>query len=252
MPTASPYTCYSFSLSNIAKISLSLLRGKQRSFQMDASQFIQSIHPPAVIHGHENISKHGPMLILLNHYARSGFLIIWAAFAISAALPVESCWVMTRAWTATGKFFGGIQSTITEALFTKIAKMYGFISMPPMPPDPRDALDRAIGVRNLIQKARKMENVAICMAPEGRDYPGGNLGWSAEGSGKLILQLSQYIPTTIPAGVYEKQGSLHIHFGKELNIKQFQGPLVDNKQVDRFMMKAIAQLIPENLRGDFT
>jgi len=197
MEALTPHPQYRIPLPFLLKFIPSFILKKQRSFRADAKMVIAGVIPQPTISGFENLPNRGPLLILHNHYSRSGSFIIWAAFAISSSLSMESCWMMTRAWTAPGTWYGGIQKFLTSAVYRRIAKMYGFISMPPMPPDPRDTLERAIGVRTLMQIARRKENIAICLAPEGRDFPGGRLGWPPPGSGRLIHQLGSRITRRI-------------------------------------------------------
>ena len=144
--------------------------------------------------GKENIPPTGPCLILMNHYSRPGYIPIWSAFSISSLLPMESHWLMTYAWTSPNKFWDPIKRRLTRILFTSICRVYGFIPMPPMPPDPREVTDRAMAVRSLMALARQNLPIAIGMAPEGRDFPGAVLGIPPSGMGRLLeLSLKQSI-----------------------------------------------------------
>jgi len=137
----------------------------------------------------QNIPAGGSYLVFTNHYSRPGFSIAWASFAISDIIPVESCWVISRAWTAPQSWMGRVKKRITSILFEALAGMYGFVTMLPMPPDPHEIQERVLGIRKLMRIARRKRELAICMAPEGRDFTDRVLGLPPQGSGRLIAQL---------------------------------------------------------------
>ena len=131
--------------------------------------------------------------------------------------------------------------------------MYGFVTMPPMPPVPHEIQERVLGIRQLMQLARQKWKLVICMAPEGRDFTGGVLGMPPLGSGRLIAQLQKYLPNIITVGVYEGEGRLIVKFGQPFSIKL--GEKLDSRSIDNMVisriMTAIAQLLPAHLRGEF-
>jgi len=245
---------YSLPIKFIFKVIVAIVLNGRRSFRKDAQLALSGQHPQCNIIGKENIPPAGPCLILMNHYSRPGYIPIWSAFAISSLLPMESHWLMTYAWTSPNKFWDTFERRLTRILFTSICRVYGFIPMPPMPPDPREISDRAMAVRSLMALARQNLPIAIGMAPEGQDFPGAVLGKPPSGMGRLLEQLFKYIDNVIPVGVYEENNQQVIHFGEPISFKMSE--YASNEERDNELsgqvMRAIACLLPERLRGEFS
>lgn len=238
----------------IFKVLSAIVFRKKRSFRSDAVLALSASHPPIQVLGRQNIPQSAPCLLLMNHYSRPGFIPIWSAFAISSLLPMESRWLMTSAWTSPNKWWDPIKRRLTSLIFTAISRVYGFIPMPPMPPDPREVSQRAAAVTKLVSLARQQLPIAIGIAPEGRDFPGAKLGWPPPGMGRLLEQLSTSIPLLIPIGVSEQEKCLVIHFGQPINL-QVNKIYADNEEKNRHLssqvMYAIAELLPPGMRGEF-
>jgi hypothetical protein len=239
----------------ILKLLAAIAFHQKRSFRSDATLALSASHPPIQVLGRHNIPPSAPCLLLINHYSRPGFMPIWSAFAISSLLPMESRWLMTSAWTSPNKCWDPFKRRLTSLLFNAISRVYGFIPMPPMPPDPREVAQRATSVRRLVSLARQQLPIAIGIAPEGRDFPSAKLGWPPPGMGRLLELLASSIPLLIPVGVYEQESSLVLHFGEPV-ILQMNSAYVDNEEKDRHLssqvMSAIARLLPLSLRGEFS
>ena len=237
----------------IFTLTRAILIGQKRSFHLDSSMALSGVHPPLSILGEDNIPNSGPCLILMNHYSRSGYIPIWSAFAISSTLPMESRWMMTYAWTSPNKTWDWFKRRITKIIFTAICRVYGFVPMPPMPPTPKEVMERALAVKTLMGVARKKNPVAIGMAPEGMDFPEAVLGWPPEGMGRLLNELSKIIKNVIPVGVFEEDGKQIISFGKPLTFKadNYSSKDLEDCEVARQVMNALAQLLPERMRGEF-
>ena len=237
----------------ITKAVTAMLLGDRRSFKKDSVIALSGEHPPLKIIEQNNIPRTGPCLILMNHYSRPGYIPIWSGFSISSLLPMESHWLMTYAWTSPNKFWDPIKRRVTRILFTSICRVYGFIPMPPMPPDPREITDRAMAVRSLMALARLNLPIAIGLAPEGRDFPGAVLGSPPPGMGRLLEQLVKTINQVIPVGVYEEDGQQVLHFGKPMviKLKEYSNNEEKDRDISTQVMRAIACLLPERLRGEF-
>lgn len=238
----------------IISLVVSFIFGRRRSFARDARLAIKGITPAPQYLGLDNIPKHGPFLLLVNHYSRPGFFVLWGALAVSACLPGEPVWMMTRAWTSPGSWWDKPKRFLTSAFFTRLARMYGFITMPPMPPEPQDATERALSIRRLIQAARANPECIIALAPEGRDIPGGGLGEPPPGSGRLIAELFCILHHAIPVGIYEREGMLRVRFGKELHllpmINENSSKSID-QAVNSIVMTAISKLLPDEILQDY-
>ena len=227
---------------------------QQRSFRNDAKLVLSAPHPPIQVLGRQNIPQSAPCLLLMNHYSRPEYMPIWSAFAISSLLPMESRWLMTSAWTSPNKLWDPYKRRLTSMLFNAISRVYGFIPMPPMSPDPREVAQRAAAVHRLMSLARQQLPIAIGIAPEGRDFPGAKLGWPPPGMGRLLELLFSLNPLIVPVGVYEKDNSLVLRFGKPVALL-IQSKYPDNEekdcQISAQVMRAIAVLLPPSLCGEF-
>jgi len=218
-----------------------------RSFPTDARIAISLLSPPLKIFNSENIPSHGPALLLTNHYSRPGFQAWWIALAISASVPGEIHWLMTDAWT----FLGPLTSLSHWAL-TRVAKVYGFTTSPPMPPRPEDVEARALAVRRVLKVARASEAL-IALVPEGRDQPGGILGSFPSGAGRFIEKLAIHCQRIVPIGVYEDKDFLCLRFGPPLRLKPDcrQSAKIRDQIISQQVMSALAQQLPARLREQY-
>jgi 1-acyl-sn-glycerol-3-phosphate acyltransferase len=203
----------------IAGILWSVLTLRPRSFARDARTVLAGLQPPPEVLGEENIPACGPLLVACNHYSRPGFGAWWLALAISAAVAArrapdvdpEVRWVMTAAWTfPESRWKRRYLMPVTKRVFRRIARVYGFVPMPAMPPDPNEVAARARAVLETVRLAR--QGTSIGLAPEGRDTLG-RLGEPPEGVGRFIAMLVGAGLSVLPVGVAEKAGRLCVSFG---------------------------------------
>ena len=234
-------------------ISIALVFDQRRSFGEDARSSVAKLNPRLQIFGEENIPPTGPCLVTMNHYSRPGFGAWWMALAVSAALPYEVLWTVTAAWTYHDRLRAQVVTPLTRWLFLRIARVYGFINMPPMPPDPSETMRRAQAVRAVIAYVRKVDRAVIGMAPEGMDFPVGKLGLPPAGAGRFMLHLSNYGMVILPVGVFETDEHLCIQFGPRYHLEVAFD--LTNHERDRMaswiVMNHIARLLPANLRGQY-
>ena len=219
-----------------------------RSFRADAMLLLRLRGLRFIISGSEFIPTAGPFLVTINHYASPTLRPWWPVLSISATVPVEIHWTMTSAWTNSG-----LLSPLSRWLFPKVAALYGFTPMPPMPPTHQEAEDRAAAVRHVLDYAHRSQAPVVGLAPEGRDFPGCLLGSPPPGAGRFIFLLCQYCQNILPAGVYELDGTAHINFGSPYHPELPPGlsPTQKDVHVSNQVMHAIALLLPEHLRGDY-
>jgi len=237
-----PYPQYPFPFCLVCEMIGSLLVKSPRDFKIDAMRVTHKCSLKIHVNGTQHIPKTGPALITMNHYARDGFSIIWAALAIAAQLPKDQMWLMTNAWMHRQKGFDLIPAAMTKFLFKRIADMYGFITTPPMPPVDGEQVERALGIRAVFQHIRKHPQTTICLAPEGQDYPIGVLGHPPAGTGKFIDQLAQHLNTIIPVGVYEARETLILDFGPAYGLSQIIE--TNDAYISRLVMEKIAMQLP--------
>jgi hypothetical protein len=188
--------------------------------------------------------------VVVNHYARQGFHAWWIALAVTAALDRDIHWVVTGAWTYPDRIRSLLVTPASRWALRRLAHLYGFTSMPPMPPRPNDTLARALAARRLLRYVRGRSGPIVGLAPEGADQAGGLLSPPPAGSGRLIELLGKEGLSLLPVGLYESDGRLRLSFGPGMPIPQ---PTGDARARDRYVrdatMEAIAACLPAPLRG---
>lgn len=210
------------------------------------------VPPLRVLHA-ENTPSSGPCLITFNHYYRPGFDAWWLALGLAATVPEDIHFVMTGELTFPGKWYAPLGRLGSRLLLWRLSKVYGFTTMPPMPPRPKDVLARARSVRQTLHYARLHPQALLALAPEGGDQPGGVLSWPAVGAGRFLLLLADTGCRILPVGAYEQDGELVLHFGisYELDIpRNLPAEAKDHLAAD-IIMRHIADLLPDRLRGPF-
>jgi 1-acyl-sn-glycerol-3-phosphate acyltransferase len=201
----------------------SALVRRRRSFARDALRAVERLPAPMEVRRGEHIPRQGPCLVACNHYTRPGFDAWWLVLAVSAVMAShraagadpEIRWVMTGAWRFEGSpWRARVLTPATRWAFGRVARAYGFVTMPPMPPIPEEMEARAVAVRRTLRLARQAagEGGMIGLAPEGRDSPE-RLGEPPGGVGSFIAHLTRLGLPVLPVGVGEVAGCLRISFG---------------------------------------
>lgn len=250
-----PSPSYSIPKRVLVALSRDILLFRTRDFHRDAQACIENLHPPLKVLGDENIPQHGPCVITVNHYHREGFGAHWFALAIASLIPRNMHWIMTGEFTYPGKWYEAFGTMGSKILLKRIASVYGFLTMPPMPPRPKDVQARAAAVRAVLEYVRQARDPILGLAPEGHDPLGseGVLTRPAAGVGRFGLLLSKTDLQFIPVGVYEADGIFHVHFGEAYLLTVSQPLPSDEKdaQAIQIIMENIARLLPLHLRGEF-
>ena len=173
--------------------------------------------------------------------------------ALAALIPQEIHFVMTGELTYPGKWYAPQGRFFSKIVLARIARVYGFTTMPPMPPRPNDVESRARSVRRVLDAARREKNIIIGLAPEGGDDPTGQLARPASGAGRFALLLAAAGLQFVPVGIYESHGALCVHFGAAYELTVPRGLSADEKDkaAATIVMRRIAALLPESLRGEF-
>ena len=244
---------YSYPPGLLVRVARDVVLLRRRNFRQDAIPCIENLRPSLQVLGTENIPEHGPCVITVNHYHRPGFGAQWIVLATAACVPRDMHWVMTGEFTYPGRWYGPVTSAGSRLLLKRIAHVYSFITMPPMPPRPEDVEARASSVRTVLEYIRHAKDPILGLAPEGYDPPSGVLTRPAAGLGRFGLLLSRAGLRFIPVGAYEAKGCLYLHFGKpyELGVEYGLTPDEKDKQAAQIMMRTIACLLPQHLRGEF-
>jgi hypothetical protein len=162
-------------------------------------------------------------------------------------------WVITGEFMYPGKWYEPIGAIGSRLLLRRIACVYGFTNMPPMPPRQKDVEARAASIRKVLEYVKLTERPIVGLAPEGHDPPEGTLTRPARGVGRFGLLLSKAGLRFVPVGAYEADGCFHIRFGEPytLTVSGDLSPDEKDAQASQIIMKNIARLLPAHLRGDF-
>jgi 1-acyl-sn-glycerol-3-phosphate acyltransferase len=233
-------------LHSLAPIARDILLQRPRSLHTDALALTAAAKLSLKVQGRTYLPAQGPFLLVTNHYTRPGFGVWWTGLALAATLPMELHWIITAGWT------GSPLEPLSRWLLRRVAQVYGFTAMPPMPPNPEEEAERAAAVRRVIAYARKGQTAVVAVTPEGRDFPGSRLGQPPPGAGRFLLYLQQILGTIIPAGVYEEDEWVCLNFEPPfklhlpLGLSHGEQDLLASRQV----MDHIAALLPLQLKGD--
>ncbi len=245
---------YSFPPRTVTGLLRDLILSRRRSFRVDALACMGRMNPSLHRYGEENIPQTGPCIVTFNHYYRPDFNAIWMAISIAALVPAEMHFVMTGELTYPGKWYAPLGMFLSKIALHRAARVYGFTTMPPMPPRRKDVEARAESVRKVLEVVRREKNVIIGLAPEGGDQPAGRLTMPAPGAGRFALLLAAAGLRFVPAGIFEADGALCLRFGAAYElIVPPRGLSSDEKDraAARIMMGNIASLLPSHLRGEF-
>jgi hypothetical protein len=247
------YPDYSYPPGMFARVALYILFLRRRSFRSDAIACIQNLKPPLRVLGTENIPRHGPCVLTVNHYHRPGFGAQWFALAMAARVPLDIHWIITAEFSDWSERYGSPGALASRMLLRRIARIYGFTTMPPMPPRPQEVEARAASVRAVLEYVRARRAPVLGLAPEGHDPPSGVLTRPAPGLGRFGSLLARAGLHVVPVGVYEAEGIFHLHFGERYALMVASGLSTDEKDAlaTETIMKNIARLLPLHLRGEF-
>ena len=244
---------YSYPPGLLASVALDVVLLRCRNFRRDGIACIESLQPPLQVLGREHVPAKGPCVVSVNHYHRAGFGAQWIALAIAATIPAEMHWVMTGEFTYPGKWYESIGALGSRLLLGRLAHIYGFSTMPPMPPRQKDVEARAASVRKVLDFVRHAQNPILGLAPEGHDPPSGVLTRPARGVGRFGLLLSRAGLKFVPLSAYEAEGVFTLQFGEAYELCVAADLSADEKdtQAAYTIMTNIAKLLPMNLRGEF-
>lgn len=203
---------------------LSVLRQSLRSFSRDAEAALAGMRPPMEVVGQENVPSQAPCLVTCNHYSPEWFPSWWLTITINAAVAARRApgaardihWVMAAAWRyPPGTWRDRFVSPATWWAFRRVGRVYGFVLMPPMPPDPREVEARARAVRQALRLARELVPVGgmIGLSPEGTAVRDAAPVDPPPGAGEFIAHLVRAGLPVLPVGVRESGGRVRVSFG---------------------------------------
>jgi hypothetical protein len=248
------YPSYKIPKSVLADLAFAALLGRKRRFRAHAVRMMLGIQPPPRVLDEENMPCAGPGIITMNHYHSQALWPPWLASAISALVPVDIHWVMAAGWTDPRRWLDRYKRALSGWVLTRLARVYRFSTMPPMPPSPDEVAQRTASIMRLMSYVRSHPQTLVGMAPEGGDQPGAVLNLPPSGFGKLALAFSRMDIPFYPVGVYEEEGNFYLRFGPSYRLDVEPG--LSREQQDllarRRVMDHIAVCLPARLRGEFT
>jgi hypothetical protein len=233
----------------ILKATLAGISGGRRSLRQDALRCTRGIKIRVM--GGEHIPQNGAGVVLVNHYYRDGFSAAWIGLCVSAVVPQELVWVMSAAWTEAETLGTRLKAAASVPLYPRLARVYGLVSMPPMPPRIHEVEARARAVRQILAAARRNPPALLAMAPEGQDPPDGTLMRPPPGVGRMLRKLAAYGSRFYPVGIFEQDEAVLVNFGPNFQLNLPEGLRTGDvdRQVADTAMVTIAALLPEHLRG---
>lgn len=202
----------------------SFLTLRQRSLARDAGAAVACLRPPMQVLGDEHVPAQGPCLVVCNHYSPPWFASWWLTLSVTAAVAShraegaerEIHWVMAGAWTyPDSPWRRRVLTPATRWAFQRVARVYGLVTMPPMPPDPAEVAARAVSVRQALRLARALAPAGgmLGLAPEGQAVREARVEAPPPGAGEFIALLVRAGLPVLPVGVRETDGRLRLSFG---------------------------------------
>ena len=246
----------------ILSIAASVLLGRKRAFGGDAQQLIYSVVPEPCVQNAHLIPREDPFIVVTNHYYRPGYHVWWGVALITATIaqcrPPSNgiVWLMTNRWTYPDPLRSRLLTPLTHWLLTRLARTYGFVPTPPMPPQPRHTEEGARSVRqilSLLDSSTNEDKPVIGLAPEGRDSPDGSLIEPPSGTGRFLLHMAGNGLQVLPVGVAEINGILSARFGPPfaLGSRPELSKTVQDRRASDQVMVAIGAQLPPALWGTF-
>ncbi len=243
----------------VLSVTRSVLLGQRRSFAPDAQRLVEGMTPTPRVENAQYIPSAGAFVVVTNHYYKPGYSAWWGVALIAAAIaqarPADSeiTWAMANRWTYPDWLRSHVTTPLTYRLFTRLARTWAFVSMPPMPPHPQYVPEGVRAVRQLLALLASAPGQKPCigLAPEGRDSPDGSLIEPPAGTGRLLLHLADHGLPLLPVGVAEVDGVLTARFGQPFQLRV--PDTLDRKELDRLasaqVMTTIGAQLPRESWG---
>lgn len=247
-----PRPIYPFINRSSLAILAGILGGRRRSFRSDACAMTSRLTTPIQVQGSPPDFDAKPWLIVCNHYGRPGFGAWWIPMGIASIIPHEIHWIVTAAWRYDDPLRSRTITPLSRWFLRRVARVYGFTRMPPMPPHPQDVGQRARSVRAVLHFVETNAHPVIGLSPEGADSFFGDLQAPPPGTGRFVALLAKRSFRFLPIGVFEEEQRLCLSIGA---VQQLPTPANDPKARERQMtdlvMHAIAACLPRRLRGSY-
>jgi hypothetical protein len=239
--------------------------------------------PEPQVSGDELVPADKPFVIIFNHYESEHVAAWWGPFLMTGVIaerrvpkppsdmrragvensalpnatraePAQVHWLIAREWWYPGGFGRLVKQPLTRLLFARLARVYGFVRVPPVLDGNLTRGEGVVGIRQALALTRGDDSDVVGLAPEGHTGLGGSLKEPPSGAGLFLLHLTHERLPLLPIGWYEDgSGVLTIRVGAPFPLLV---PKMDDRRArDRAAatqaMSAIARLLPERLRGAY-
>lgn len=221
-------------------LALDLPKG-YRSFAHDTAEMTRRMQPAPCVAGEEHIPPSGPVALAANHYQRRGLWIAWPGAVITTAVWERRSQEPPVHWLVTGglRLFqwrgSGPEILPARRLFDAVARAYGMAALPLT-----GASRRGRVLRRWIGWAEGGEVIGIF--PEGLAGTSDHLRSPEPGFAVVCNLLKRRGIPIVPCGIWEKDGALHVTFGR---------PIMPEAAGSETVMHAVAALLPERQRGEY-
>jgi 1-acyl-sn-glycerol-3-phosphate acyltransferase len=229
---------------------LYILLGRSRSLARDAALALRGMPSPPLVRGLDNIPESGRLVIVANHYERTGMWMAWPALLISNVLwqrtGQDIRWIAIQEWESFTLCGIPIPRNWIRRVFERAFSVYGILAMGP---DGASHAARAHSMRAAIGALRHGDTLGLM--PEGTVGETPELLAARDGAGAFLLLLVSAGAHIIPAGIYEEEGRMVVSFGSSVDLT----PPCTVLKADRDLwarntaMAAIKDLLPEPLWG---
>jgi 1-acyl-sn-glycerol-3-phosphate acyltransferase len=259
-----------------------LARGTPASLTEVEKKLFAGMTPPPRVTGEQVIPRLSPFVVVSNHFETARVASWWGPFLMTELIEerrnravrqgdlprrenarlkpgeqVDSSrirWLMAREWWYPRGFGRLVKQPLTRMLFGRIARVYGFILVPPVLDGDLTRGEGVAGVRQALALTRGEHPSLVGLAPEGGTGPGGALKEPPSGVGLFLLMLSHGKIPLLPIGWYEdKRGGLTINFGAPfpLLVPERSDRRARDRAIVMQAMTAIGRLLPERLWGAY-
>jgi 1-acyl-sn-glycerol-3-phosphate acyltransferase len=253
---------YHFPLHFIIPRLPSFILGRRRSLSADVHAAFKMVGTLPHIKDAGHVPKHGPFLMVMNHFHREDIPSWWMAMAVMQAIAEQragyACgelrMVIASQWT-----YDGLRKLVAEPmsqfLIGRVIRVYHGLPMVPTALGQSASVQRAQTLRNIIEATREAarSETPIGLAPEGGDTPGGVMIRPPAGAGRFMQLLSSSGIPFLPAGAWADGDQIHVKFGEPFQLNGMEKLRKDAREeaVVQWVMGRIAVLVPERLRGPF-
>ncbi len=162
--------------------------------------------------------------------------------------------LMTREWWYPPGLGRLVKQPVTRWFFSRIAKTYGFIPLPPVVGLDEMRGQGALGVRQALALTRGESPQLVGVAPEGRTGEQGALCRPPAGAGLFLVLLTHGTIPILPVGISESEDFvLTVSFGEPFQLRVSRELPREEQDRDAAcqVMTAIGKQLPEQMWGEY-